>query len=99
MEKTLRISGGEYFGPVDGNDMPHGFGKWEAPNGWIYFTEFVHGVMHGDGVIEMPEGDSYYATWVNGMVEGRVEIREKGGGLVEQYYKDGKLISEKRIKY
>ena len=98
MEKTIKFLDGEYFGPVNANDDPHGFGRYETSKGWIYYVEWVNGCAHGDGVLESPDGDSFYCTWVNGVIEGRVELRCANGEVWEQFYKQNKLLSEKRIK-
>lgn len=83
-----------YFGPVNSQGKPHGFGEVKHPNGECHCTEFVNGVAHGDGKIEYPDGKQLFCTWVNGAVQGRVELYTPNGGHYEAYFRNNERITD-----
>ncbi len=99
MEKYLYFNGGEYFGPVNSKNEPHGFGRFEdKKTGYVYNMEWVNGVPHGDGCYDPSEGGTVYCHWEHGSIEGRAEYYAPDGSVIEVFFKNNKILSQKRIK-
>lgn len=63
----------EYFGEIDGNQLPHGEGVKFYSDGTVYFGEWQHGLKHtaNKGVWSRPDGLQYEGQWYQDLKHGK----------------------------
>jgi hypothetical protein len=72
----------EYFGAVNKDGEPHGYGLKIFSDGTIYFGGFAHGLFHTEdrGNLVKPNGATYEGTWLQGLKHGKgTQIYPDGG--------------------
>lgn len=80
-----------YFGYVNANDQPNGFGTAVYPhNGGIYEGEWKEGMRHGTGVQKWQDGTSYDGEFEEDRREGKGTYIWKNGERYEGDWLDGK---------
>jgi len=63
---------GEYKGPVDKKNLPHGIGKFTFKDGSIFIGQFNKGILEGLGRLENFEKKiSYQGEWKNWKRDGK----------------------------
>jgi len=83
-----------YFGDVDTDGEPHGFGRMIFDDGGVYEGEWVHGLEHGRGTYLWTWGDKYDGEWCNGKKEGACIHTYADGGRFE-----GEMLNDVREGY
>ncbi|CAJ1431181.1 unnamed protein product, partial [Effrenium voratum] len=70
----------------------HGHGSLELPNGALYEGDFRCGVYHGRGKFHWPDGSTYSGDWHNGEMEGRGTLSHPGGDDTECFVYVGEFV-------
>ena len=60
--------------------LPHGIGKLNYKNGYVYEGDFLDGKEYGYGILIWPDGDFFKGRWVEGRKngEGTMYVKTKG---------------------
>ena len=64
--RSLTYYGGSYFGQVNDQNEPHGFGYLNFDDNVSYCGTFYNGVEHGSGTMTTADGNTYTANFVHG---------------------------------
>jgi hypothetical protein len=75
------LEGWLYFGPLNADGIPHGFGQAIQPyvmggGGQIYLGDFKDGVAHGNGTASARDGTITHGVFANGKFESGLYINE-----------------------
>lgn len=85
----LLADGGRYSGPWH-NDLMHGKGRIDWPNGAYYQGQFQNGLMHGKGELLYANQQHYLGELVQGQLEGIGKLSYN-----EQEYYQGQFVNDK----
>lgn len=74
-ESKVTLPQGEYYGEIDNQSRPHGFGRMDYRDKSIYEGSWTHGSKSGNGKIQLPSHNIYVGEFKHDMKEGMGEFR------------------------
>ncbi len=84
-------AGGRYFGELK-DQVPHGRGKLDLPDGTSYMGEWFKGRPHGEGTVIYADGSIYRGQFRLGRIDGYGKYKVTEGKAYEGLWKKGKFI-------
>lgn len=80
------------------NGKQEGYGKYYYANGSRFEGSYFGGKQQGSGTVYYNNNSKFVGTWVNGAKNGTgMRIRSDGIKQIEQVWKNGALVSEKKL--
>jgi hypothetical protein len=83
-----------YFGEIDANKSPLGFGLLLKADGSIIEGTWTNGTIHSQGLQIYPNGDSYVGSFEHGEVSGMGKFVNYNGATYEGEWKNSKQNGE-----